>query len=65
MKTIIKFYFLFHITLISISSIYLVFTGYLDFKGLLDNKNKGIIYYDKIINNNLFNNYKKIFKIII
>ena len=60
MKTTIKCYFLFHITLISISSIYLVFTGYLDFKGLLDNKNKGIIYYDKIINNTLFNNYKKI-----
>jgi hypothetical protein len=60
MKTTYKFYFLFHILLISISSIYLVFTGYLDFKNLLDNKNKAIIYYDNIINNTIFNEYKKI-----
>lgn len=45
-------------SLIFISSFYLVFTGYFEFKGI-EIKNE-TSFYNIIINNTLFNNYKKI-----
>ena len=58
MKKFIKYYFIFHILLIFISSFYLIYTSYLEFKGVEIKKETSL--YNTIINNTIFNNYKKI-----
>lgn len=58
MKKAIKIFFVFHILLIFISSIFLTITSYLEFKNKLDNKSSVYLNGNWLLNNPLFYTYK-------